>query len=168
MVVLLLAFAPEHRAVNYSIPEFRMAQPDQLYFKNIREYYYTKEVDEKSGYEILRLQSLWKDTAQTPAITFALIKNWRVDQAYVVAERRGELVFEKPISLTWKNKKEEGEINLDAFNNEAQFQFAGEVYTHLINGDELLFEGEPLYTERKRKSIIKTLKDYFRLVGKIY
>lgn len=167
VIVLALVF-PENRPVDFSVPEFRTSQADLLFFKNIRSFYYHKIEDEKSGYDILRIKSLYQDSSKTPTITFVLFNNWKQSETYIITEKNKKLVFEENLKLSWKSKDETGRILLEAFNNEAHFKFAGEVYSHLIAGDELLFEGNPIYSEFQRKSAIKTLKDYFKLVGKIY
>jgi hypothetical protein len=167
VIVLALVF-PENRPVDFKVPQFRTSQADLLYFKNIRSFYYDKVVEEKSGYDILHLKTLWQDSIKSPQLTFAILNNWRQDETYVITEWKRKMLFQEPLAIQWKNEKEQGVISIKEFNNEAHFKFAGEVYSHLINEDELLIDGESIYSDIQRKSAIKTLKDYFKLVGKIY
>ena len=167
IIILALVF-PENRPVDFKVPQFRTSQADLLYFKNIRSFYYDKVEDEKSSYEILHLKTLWQDSTKIPKLTFAIINNWRQDETYVITECNRKMLFQEPISINWENNKVEGSITLSEFNSEAHFKFAGEVYSHLINDDKLFFESEPIFSDQQRKSIIKTLKDYFKLTGKIY
>lgn len=167
--VVFLAWAfPEHRPVNYKLPKFTVANADALYFKNIRQYYYLKTEDEKSGFTILRYKQFFTDSLQTPILTFALINNWRQSECYVVAQWHGKMVFDEPLEIEWSSAADKGTLVLKEFNNESQFVFAGEVYSHLIQSHTLTFEQNPLFTTQQTKSTIKMLKDYFKLVGKVY
>lgn len=168
MVLLLAVTFPEHRPVDFTKPSFRVAQPDFLYFKNLRAYYYFENEDEASGYKILKFKSFYKDSSNIPPLTFSIFHNWRQDEAYVMALWRDSVVFNEPLTFQWDSGDESGEISLQEFNSEAHFKFTGELYSHLTANHELKHKGVSIFDTPQKKAAIKTLIDYFKLVGKIY
>lgn len=157
-------FGPKGRRISLTEINFKTTQSSELYFKNLRSYFYSKEEHPESGFLIYRLESTSSDSNK---LGFDLIHNWRMQEAYILATS-AVLNLEMDQLVLLSNTKDT--ILLEARDAESEYSFAAKCYAQLTMEKELsILNGEskvPL-TEREKKSLQKTLVDYFRLVGKI-
>lgn len=171
MLLLLVIFFPEDRPIRMNEVSFHMPENEELFFKNLRAYYYDYELNEESNFKIYRIKSRDKDSTSIH-LNFAIIQNWLQDEAYIMPEITGihndSLVF---LCVHHENKTDT--LPLQNANAWQHYQTAAEVYMalrqnarfSLINTQNQLF---PLWANPNQAlSIKKTLKDYFKLVGKM-
>ena len=77
------------------------------------------------------------------------------------------------MGLMWENGDNSGVIDLSTRDAENNYVFAASFYEQLTGESEFFYldnEGNKqqlIFSEDQRKSLNKTLKDYFKLVGKI-
>lgn len=174
MLVLMAISAPEETRLNKTGVSFRTAESAELYFKNMRSFFYNIEEDKQSGFTLYRIKSRNQDTIY-PSLSYALVNNWRQDETYILTEPNPALNDLEDIHL--KIQFEDGTTYLDSFYLADSFRhylIAEQVFEavqqenssfHLIYRDEKV---EIWPSEDERKSIRRTLKDYFKLTGRIY
>lgn len=172
LIVLLgmLLFAPEKREINLKEISFRVNESNELHFKNLRSYYYEPEVDGKSKFNLYRFKRYKAEND----LSFCIVFNWLMDEAYIIAEWQGELLNMDGFKIYAENINGESHvIEVKSFGNEAHFLLAGEVYLHLSKEFRYFInlsdnERTEIFPIQSRYNIEQTLKDYFKLVGKLH
>jgi len=179
MVVILAFTMPESRPIDLDEVSFHTTESSELYFKNVRSFFYEIWDDPKSGFVHYRIKSRNGDSL-VPSINFMILNNWRFDEAYVMAEGNGALSTLEGLTLSIVTPEDSSTFTFDRFTNYEHWMTAGRVYMALRDdrsrfwlsgpqGNALGREALKIYTEsEERKSLRKTLGDYFKLVGKIY
>lgn len=171
---LSLLFAPRPHPVNLKDVSFATTSSSELYFKNLRSYYYNIFPEEKFPFILYRYKRRNRDT-NDPHIQFMIIENTRNDEAYVFAELSGGLKQYDSIEVLISNKPPEKAslYRPSDLNNEGQYLLAAEVFENLLtdrpvflmNGRDTLSTLFKSDVERKNAAIV--LEDYFKLVNKI-
>lgn len=170
MVVFAWASFPEHKPLKKSKEiAFRVLENEELYFKNVRSFYYDKEVREDAQFDLYRIRTRRKDST-VPTVNFVIVNNWRMDEAYVLAEQNFDAGDELLIRHRSAPDEPYDTLALNLSNNAEHYAFARAVYSALAEEEQLeVMKGRrfyPLYQDGKELgSILKTLKDYFKLVG---
>lgn len=172
MVIVLAFTMPNMRPIDLDEVRFHTAENSELYFKNVRSYFYEIWDDPKSGFIHYRIKSRNREK-DVPSVNFLILHNWRFDEAYVVAEGNESIETLEGLDLLIVSKSDSSRFSFKQFTNYEHWQFAGAVYMAL-NEDVSRFwlssdrEVVEIYTDDdERKSVQKTLNDYFKLVGKI-
>jgi hypothetical protein len=118
-----------------------------------------------AGFNMYRLDvDLALDTL--PAFHFAIVHNWRADEAYILAEPNK--LLGDTIALTIGN--EPYTFVRNTLNNEAQYLFAVRIFEALKADVPLLFvdTGKPILGDKNlAKANKKALEDYFKLIYKL-
>ncbi len=167
----MIAFAfitnPEHKPIRMDEVSFKALESESLYFKNVRQFYYALEEREDAQFELFTLRSLanYKRDEQFLPI---IVNNWRMDEAY--------LKFEHP-ALDQGEGMKFVTSNADTFelNRQTsfdQFLLGVKLYTAIADEAEIYHlkgeRAEPLFLNgNERNAFMKTLKDYYKLVGKL-
>jgi hypothetical protein len=174
MLILMALGAPEETRLNKSGVSFRTTESEELYFKNMRSFFYHIEEDKQSGFTIYRIKSRNLDTAKA-SLTYALVNNWRQDETYILTEANPALNSLEDIHI--EIGFENGSTYVDSF-------YLADSFRHYLIAEQV-FEAVQedsstvhlTYNNRKveiwknkdeRKSVRRTLKDYFKLTGRIY
>ena len=172
-MVLILAFTmPSMRPIDLEEVKFHTTESSELYFKNIRTYFYEIWDDPKSGFVHYRIKSRNQSSDQ-PSVNFVILNNWRFDEAYVFAEGNEALETLEGLTLSIVTKSDSSAFHFNQFTNYEHWLLAGSVYMALNNQETRFWlssdrEVVEIYRgEDERKSLQKTLNDYFKLVGKI-
>ncbi len=168
MLLIVMTTQPESRPDKLDSIDFQTTESAELYFRNVRAYHYLHKEEGGDIFDVYRLKSLYADTSQV-ALPFAIYNNWRANEAFirldtVHLDKQWRVVVRDSLGIF-------SNIALPEMYNESQYTFAVEVYRSLnreypmalINdhGDTLRVEGDP------RKYSLRTLTDYFKLVGKL-
>ena len=163
VVILFVAafsiFGPEGKQINLKEIEFRTTHSSELYFKNIRSYFYDQEEREDAMFKLYRIDS------RKEKLSFLLVSNWLIDESYIIAESDYE-----NFELAWSFDGAEGTIELKGEDNRAHYVFAAEFFEQLDRKADvwLLNSATKIpFTEEEKSSLRTTLKDYFKLVGKL-
>ncbi len=175
MIILLAVYAlfgPKSKSIDWNDITYKSTESADLFFKNMRSFSYNIENDEKSNWRLMRIKSRNQDSTKA-TLNFLIVNNWLQDENYIIIEPNKKLSVDGTISLKWENSEQEEEIILNEFNAEANYIFAARFYEQLTAESNFSFlnqkkEWEVLSLDEKdRKSLKKTLSDYFKLVGKI-
>lgn len=158
-VILFSAFGPKGKQINLQEIAFTSTNSSELYFKNIRSYFYDKEEREDARFMLYRIGSRTED------LSFVLVNNWLMDESYIIVESKHD-----NFSVEWRYKNETGIVKLDGENNRAHYIFAAELFEQLDRKADLWLLNDATkspFTEEEKASLRTTLKDYFKLVGKL-
>lgn len=173
MLIILAITFPEDRPIRLFPIDFRVPENEEIYFKNMRSYYYDREDHEEAQFQLYRIESRVVDTLK-PQLHFAIVLNWLQDEAYILAEPNTLLQQEDSvrIRISYTDGSAPTLLAFAHADNYAHYQFAGNLYMALREETEFsfLFEDEwrPLFPDNEGRISTKTLlKDYFRLVGKM-
>ena len=173
MLLILVITFPEDRPIRLDTASFTMPENEEIYFKNLRSYYYNMELREDANFKLYRIKTHASDT-NLPGFSFVIVQNWLNDEAYVLLEPHSG--WEKPDTLQLAITGEDtpsDTLRIARWNNVEHYTFASHFYMALRDADNQFFletrKGWIPVFERgdERLSLKKTLKDYFKLVGKM-
>jgi hypothetical protein len=167
-LVILFAFtAPSQKELNTDRLDFSVLESDALYFRNLRQYFYTKRTREDANYDLFYLKSNGNDSSQNAA-NFTIVSNWLNDMAYIMFTVDSSRI--EPNHLVVSSFSDT--FLLDAMNMEEHQYMASRVYASFVDDacqyflvDENQAMLEIWKTREDRKKMKRVLKDYFRLVG---
>lgn len=168
MAILAILTLPDERPDKLEQASFDTTESAELYFKNVRSFYYYSKEEAEGVLYVYRLKSIFSDTV--PTLPFALYNNWRtnetfirLDSAYFHGKRFDAVIADSAGVVT-------DTIPFPKAYNESQYLFARDVFRAIEANRRLtvLFEeNKSLVTESQVTSIKTTLKDYFKLLDKI-
>ncbi len=170
MVILIIFTQPEDRIIKINTLSYGTTESAQLYFSNVRSFYYAQVPEGEGMFDVYRLKSLYQNAPHT-FIPFAIYDNWRLNEAYI----RIDTTFLD--TRKWNAVKAEspdGEIRTIEFPeplNESQYEFARDLYYALKSETTFSIISDagvefPISPAAMRASQ-RTLTDYFRLTGKL-
>jgi len=149
---------------------FATTYDSQMFFKNVRQIYYNLESQEHTKLDVYRIKGRY-ESKEKPALNFAIVNNWRYDEAYIIVEPNAFLIKEDSLKVVWKNNKgETGEyLFLKRSNKKEHFKFATEIYQSINAKHKLSLniagKDYTLFKDSEEKNDFQTiLKDYYRLV----
>lgn len=165
LVLLMFLFPPSPKNVNFTEVDFSVADSDQMFFNNLRAYYYEQEKDTLGGFMLMRLK---KSLQEPNAFRFVIARNLEQKEAYIYLESQKEMIRDTLMLEVISATVIDSTIALTSFDMMAQFQFAGLCY-QLFSDEQLSldYNGEAFQSANMRKYNETVLKDYFKLVGKI-
>jgi hypothetical protein len=168
MLTIVLLTVPDERPDKIDTIGFATTESAELYFKNVRSFYYRHNSEAEGILEVYRLESIFKDSL--PSLPFAMYNNWRVNETFIRLDTAfiNTKVFLAVVADSSRRKTDT--INFPELSNESQYLFARDIYKALDNNEKLglLGENEVIWlSETMNVSVKRTLTDYFRLLGKI-
>ena len=162
LIVFWYFLGPKGRPISMQEVDCSTTQSSELYFKNIRSYFYQLEEHPESGFKIYRLKSSLETESHLPLM---IVHNWRMNEAFVLIDQ--EKGIELPLQLIEQNGET---VSLNNGSTDANYRFAAILY-HIIDeeADFQLLSGklEIQLSESEKKKLKRTLYDYFKLVGKL-
>lgn len=163
-VFVFALFFPNRKKVDLTEVDFSTTSSSELYFKNMRSYFYDKENREDANFILYRIDSRETDSTKNK-LNFALVMNWLQNECYIIAEGGNDT-----LNIEWHNDKGSGVIQLKEKDSYSNYVFAAQLFEKL-NQDATVSiqQGREglLLTEKEKLSLKTTLKDYFKLVGKL-
>ncbi len=168
MVVLVIATLPDQRPEKIDTVGFDTTESAELYFKNVRSFYYTKKEEGEGIFDVYRLNSLFSDSTAT--LPFAIYHNWRSNEGFIRLDTSRMAQGKYSAIQIDSSRIMIKQLDLPSMNNESQYLFAKEVYKALRDEKRIsvVTENDSIEVgESTSISIERTLTDYFRLVGKI-
>jgi hypothetical protein len=166
LLAVYILFVPKPPPVDLSKVDFGTTTSSEMFFKNLRAYYYEKEEREDAGFTLYRINSRNLDST-TNKLNFVLLSNWRMSECYIMAESGIVKLEEEPLYLLDIQAKDT--LHLMGKDAEANYLFAAQLYHCLINDHslQLLKEKETIsFKQSELTSLEKSLADYFKLVGR--
>jgi hypothetical protein len=165
--------SPEKK-VNQNLAKFSTSADSRLFFKNVRQIYYDRDLPENTRLEVYRF-SKRNLAPDKPVINIALVNNWLYDEAYVIVEPSAYFDNMSFIEVTWQDAatKQSGVYRFAHGPKDTHFKFASEIYQSVLANHTLLVFNknkqwvELFQSEADRDSFRKTMKDFYRLVNLI-
>lgn len=147
---------------------FRTTAPSQLYFKNMRSYYY--EQSTKPGMRIDRytLKKFSMDSKH-PVLIPVIEDNWMEDEAYILLEKNNYPDWADTLKLQLETGEEIKFTTVSALDIEAQYAFAKRLYESLKQGHRINVyttnkKWQSLYeNQAERADFLQVMKDYYNL-----
>lgn len=167
-LVLLFAFTtPAQKELNADRLDFTVLESDALYFRNLRQYFYTKKTREDANYDLFYLKSSENDSSQNAA-NFTIVSNWLNDMAYIMFTVDSSRIEPNQLVVSAFSDT----FLLEAMNMEEHLYLASRVYASFADDvcqyfllDQNQVALEIWKTREDRKKMKRVLKDYFNLVG---
>ncbi len=169
MVLLIALTQPDVRTKKIDIVSFDTAESAQLYFTNMRSFFYFKSEEGGGTFDVYRPKAQ-KDDKIDPILPFAIYSNWRANETYIRLDTvpdqagwdRAEILFEQ--KLLYK-------IPFPEIWNESQYEFGKEIYKALDNEHSIRLvnnNGNKVDLDSaERQKAKQILRDYFKLLGKL-
>jgi hypothetical protein len=173
MVLLIALFAilgPKSKPIDLKSISFTSTESAELYFKNIRSFSYDRIENDKAKFILYRIKSREEDTTKL-GINFLIVSNWLQDENYIIVETHPYDFLNNGLMV--KNGDINDTIYKDGNDIEANYVFAAKFYEQLTSESNFYFTDtlgkiqELVISEQQQNSLKKSLKDYFKLVGKI-
>lgn len=165
-VALFWIFGPTAKKIDLAEVNFTTTESAVLYFKNMRAYFYDKEEEEKSGFNLYRIGSREEGKSK---LHFIIVQNWKMNEAYIMTESDQFDIETAPIQIICRTASTDT-ISLSAPDAESNYIFAAQLFTALERDASLSILGgnnEQGIDNAQSKSLKTSLKDYFKLVGKL-
>lgn len=163
---LSFLFAPTPQPVDWSEINFHTESSSEIYFHNMRSYYYRIDEREKAPFILYRLKR-----GGSGNLSFMIIENRNADEAYVYCEW-GDIFNEMDNPQVFFGKDTIPEENFVQFNNEDHYRFAARCYRSLLLREQITIRDRynvvnQLFADKKQqKNALILLEDYFKLVKK--
>lgn len=154
---------------------FRTTDPSRIYFRNVRIINYQSTTQPGTRIDLYRWKR-WPQQTEYPEIIPVIVDNWMQDQAYIRLEINPTAPPpNEPLTISWQHNPEgqpstNDTLQLVSFRWEDQYQFATQIYEHLLANDLVTIQGNdsryyPLFQDyESRNAFLVTLRDYFRLI----
>jgi hypothetical protein len=168
LVALMIVFYDESAMLKKEKLGFHVLESDELFFKNLRQYYYEREWVEAASFELFRFEKRIKAKSE-PVLNFTIVCNWLQDQAYILPEVEGvidSLNYSYCIVTT-----DSLVYDMGSTNNEDNLELAFNTYQALLDDESRFFlkSGlewkQILTTVAQRNTVKQVLKDFFKLTG---
>lgn len=168
LILISVLFYDEASMLKQDRLGFHVLESNELFFKNLRQYYYDKEFREDAQVDLFRFSKRQKNES-APALNFTIVSNWLHDQAYILPEPVG---VEDSLQFTVAVVNEDSTtFNLGLVNQSENLNFAFQTYKAVLEEDSRFyletvngFE-KILQTRSERNTVKQVLKDYFKLTG---
>ncbi|MDN4165779.1 hypothetical protein QWY31_09710 [Cytophagales bacterium LB-30] len=170
LICFLAACNPDkQKSVSGSEMSFATRDDTELFFKNVRQIFYEREVMQAAKLEIYRMKGR-SQSAEYPLLDVAIVINWREDEAYINLQPQAFLENEDPLYLFVGDSLNLQTHSLNYRSKEDYRAFAQAVYQAILDNKAMRVKVQNdtlpyLDKEEDREVFRKTLVDYYRLVG---
>lgn len=163
---LSFLFAPRPQPVDWSEISFHTQSSAEIYFHNVRSYYYRINEREKAPFILYRLKRGGSGT-----LSFMIVENRQADEAYIFADIPEDIRQLERVTIAFDNDSS-WESGLGKFTNEDHFRLAARTYGHLLRDEQIYLLNlkdtvDQLFADKQqRRNALTVLEDYFKLVKK--
>ncbi len=165
LVVLFSFFGPKTKSIDIKRVDFITTSSSSLYFKNLRSFYYHLEEDSSSRYHIYKLKRLEE---LNNGISLSIIHNWLLSESYIIFDF-DTIEFKNGLKFFYEEEGFIEEVSLKDIDSYSQYLFAAKLLECITSKGELYIRRKGERVSPNLKKALKTsLKDYFRLVGKLH
>lgn len=169
LISLFAAFGPEGKKINLKTVEFTTTESASIYFKNIRSYFYDQESYKDGSYVLYRIDSRELDSSKNK-LNAVIVRNHLQNQCFIRFESGLVKLDQEPLRLAWQHADSSGIVQLSSADSFGHYILAADLFEKLdLEADvSLLMQEKRIpFKEKEKKSLRKSLYDYFRLVGKL-
>ena len=169
-LLLVRCTVDSKKIINPHKPQYKITDPSELFFKNVRALYYNREENQTAKLEVFRIKN-GAESNDSTVLNLAIVLNWRFDEAYILIEPGKILDDVKSVTLLWEDESEgageSAEFTLGDKNS--QFTLASIIYGHILKGHHLYYlkKGKkwPLLKSKKAREAFRiTMFDFYNLV----
>jgi hypothetical protein len=168
MIVIVVLTLPNERPDKIDTLGFETTESAELYFKNVRSFYYINNSEAKGILDVYRLESIFIDTL--PTLPFAMYNNWRANETFIRLDTAYLNMRDFTAIVTDSSGVKSDTLRFPEMSNESQYLFARDIYKALDDNEKLgLAKDDEIIwlSESMNLSIERTLTDYFKLLGKL-
>lgn len=151
---------------------FKTGDDTELFFKNMRQSYYDKEVNKAAKFDVFRHEDRVIGDDR-PLLNLAIVINYLYDEAYLLVEPNAPLKDEDILKVRWatdqNGKTDEGLIVLETPNRKSMLEFTSQIYEVLQQNARFEVEINNEYvtvlgSDDEREAFRVTVADYYRLI----
>lgn len=171
-VCFLLGCNPDKNTkVDQAEIAFKTTDSSKLFFKNVRQSYYDKEVMEAAKLEVYRFEKRSIEE-ESPVINLSIVNNWRFDEAYILLEPNTP-ISSSDINIRWVAETgKEGGVTYSRGNKTEIVRFADVIYDQIQQKSQFEIQiGEGwvpfLASPKEREAFRITMFDYYKLVQRL-
>lgn len=165
IMAILLITAPEQPPVRQQAVTFRMTEQDELYFKNLRLYYYRETNSKDKRFKALELKT-YSELEEESTLKWRILLHTNADEAYIFPYFNS--TPDSSASVWFKSNNQTRELTLFPNDAESLQQIALELNNALNETEAFFLKVDGNQTELSQDetdALATTLKDYFKLVG---
>lgn len=170
MFALVWLTQPDERPDKLEEISFSTTSPSELYFKNVRSFYYRLTEESEGILNAYRLKSLY-DSDEEILLPFVIYHNWRTKEAYIRLDTNYLMAQESAAHLLIDHAQSADSIRFPDFTHDSQFSFARAVYRAIRDEKDILISGSDnrmvALSGQNRISAKRILTDYFKLIEKL-
>jgi len=167
LIALAIISNPAQKQLKIKQLDFKVLESDELYFKNLRQYYYEKKTREDAGFNLLNLKES-NANQEIRKSYFTIVTDWRNDAAYIMLSVDSSLII--PHRLTISSPLDTfiiSEMNMERHQHVASKVYSAledeKVSFYLLSAQNQEIE---IWADHEERNLLKRiLKDYFKLVG---
>lgn len=172
MVLLSACKMDSEKRIDRKKFTFKTGDDTELFFKNMRQSYYDKEVNKAAKFDVFRYEDRVTGEDQ-PILNLAIVINYLHDEAYLLVEPNAPLDNEDELKVKWATNEadqaDDGLIVLETPNRESMLEFASQIYEVLQQNAEFEVEVDGNYvpvldSKEEREAFRVTVSDYYRLI----
>ena len=169
MILLVFLSQPESRPSKFDTLNFDTTESAELYFKNVRSFFYSMSEEGEGVFNTYRLRAMYSDTAEF-GIRFVIYNNWRQNMAFIRIDTNYTDLSHIAYLVSASANGETDSIFTPDLYNESQYDFAKNMYFAARDKNRIGIphEKDTLWiSESQMRSLRTTLRDYFKLVGRM-
>ncbi len=168
MMIAIIALQPESRPEKIDTLSFDTNEADELYFRNVRLFYYSTKDEGAGVFEVHRLKSI--ENAEELILPFAIYHSWRANEAFIRLDTAFTAAYSGAVLVKDSSGVQVSISELPGPDNVSHYNFAKTVFKALREKSKLglQYQGADIWlTETGTKSVRQCLNDYFKLIGKL-
>lgn len=169
MILLVLITQPDSRPSKFDEVSFQTTESAEIYFRNVRSLYYNFREEGGGTFDAYRLSALYEDTLAF-GIRFVIYNSWRQNMAFIRVDTNYTKFLESDYLVSASANGDIDTIPAPDEYNESQYEFAKNIFLAARSKNRIGFpqKADTLWvSDSDMVSIRKTLRDYFKLIGKI-
>lgn len=158
------------KAVNKEKLNNSMTDDAYIFFKNMRQTYYSMEDMPDAGIRIYRNRKNRPFDTTKVMLNVAIVVNWKMNKAYLALESSPLLGDEIHIKWTNEDHTESGKYLISVRNQANQMDFATDIYHGILKEYQFQLldnrqDSHSFLDDDQRDAFRITMKDFYRLTG---
>lgn len=169
MILIVFLTQPDSRPSKFDEVSFDTTESAEIYFRNVRSLYYRFREEGGGAFDAYRFSALYEDTLAF-GVRFVIYNSWRQNMAFIRLDTNYTKFLEHDFLVSASANGSIDSIPTPDEYNESQYEFAKNIFLAARSKNRIGFpkKGDTLWvSESEMASIRKTLRDYFKLIGKI-
>ncbi|NEN22074.1 hypothetical protein G3O08_00970 [Cryomorpha ignava] len=169
MILVVFLTQPDSRPSKFDEVSFQTTESAELYFRNVRSFYYNFREEGGGAFDAYRFSALYEDTLSF-GVRFVIYNSWRQNMAFVRVDTNYTKFAATDYLVSASANGDIDSIRPPDQYNESHYDFAKNVFlaARAKNRIGIPQKTDTLWvSESDMANIRQTLRDYFKLIGKI-